>query len=96
MSADLTRYAARGTARDIIQCRSAALGGHMEQCTRCSHEQIAYITNSTEPDPFVISCLPSPVHTLAIVGAALKTESESIRTQPKGEYQTRTTARESP
>lgn len=28
--------------RDIIQCRTAALGGHVEQCTRCSHEQIAY------------------------------------------------------
>jgi len=28
--------------RDIIQCRSAALGGHVEQCTQCSHEQIAY------------------------------------------------------
>jgi hypothetical protein len=28
--------------RDIIQCRSAALGGHVEQCTKCSHEQIAY------------------------------------------------------
>jgi len=28
--------------RDIIQCRSAALGGHVEQCNECSHEQIAY------------------------------------------------------
>jgi hypothetical protein len=28
--------------RDIIQCRSAALGGHVEQCTQCSHQQIAY------------------------------------------------------
>ena len=28
--------------RDIIQCRTAALGGHVEQCTKCSHQQIAY------------------------------------------------------
>ncbi len=28
--------------RDIIQCRSAALGGHVEQCTQCGHQQIAY------------------------------------------------------
>ena len=28
--------------RDIIQCRTAALGGHVEQCTKCSHQQNAY------------------------------------------------------
>jgi hypothetical protein len=32
----------RRALRDIIQCRSAALGGHVEQCTQCSHQQIAY------------------------------------------------------
>jgi hypothetical protein len=32
----------RRALRDIIQCRTAALGGHVEQCTQCSHEQIAY------------------------------------------------------
>ena len=35
-------YEQRRVLRDIIQCRSAALGGHVEQCTRCSHQQIAY------------------------------------------------------
>lgn len=28
--------------QDIIQCRSVALGGHVERCTKCSHEQISY------------------------------------------------------
>src|SRR5262249_48819927 len=28
--------------RDIIQCRTAALGGHEEQCTQCGHQQMAY------------------------------------------------------
>lgn len=32
----------RRAIRDIIQCRTAALGGHVEQCTQCSHQQIAY------------------------------------------------------
>lgn len=32
----------RRVIRDIIQCRSAALGGHVEQCTQCGHQQIAY------------------------------------------------------
>jgi hypothetical protein len=35
-------YEQRRVLRDIIQCRSAALGGHVEQCTQCSHQQIAY------------------------------------------------------
>src|SRR4029434_10674467 len=32
----------RRVIRDIIQCRSAVLGGHVEQCSRCGHQQIAY------------------------------------------------------
>jgi len=28
--------------QDIIQCRTAALGGHVEQCDQCGHQQIAY------------------------------------------------------
>lgn len=32
----------RRVIRDIIQCRTAALGGHVEQCTKCGHQQIAY------------------------------------------------------
>jgi putative transposase/transposase-like zinc-binding protein len=35
-------YEQRRVLRDLIQCRSAALGGHVEQCTQCSHQQIAY------------------------------------------------------
>jgi hypothetical protein len=35
-------YEQRRVLRDIIQCRTAALGGHVEQCTQCSHQQIAY------------------------------------------------------
>jgi predicted Zn-ribbon and HTH transcriptional regulator len=32
----------RRVIRDIIQCRTAALGGHVEQCTKCGHQQMAY------------------------------------------------------
>ena len=28
--------------RDIAICRTAALGGHVEQCDRCGHRTIAY------------------------------------------------------
>lgn len=28
--------------RDIMQCRTAALGGHLERCDHCGHHQIAY------------------------------------------------------
>jgi hypothetical protein len=28
--------------QNIIQCRTAALGGHVEQCNQCGHQQIAY------------------------------------------------------
>ena len=32
----------RRALQDIIQCRTAALGGHLEQCNQCGHQQIAY------------------------------------------------------
>jgi hypothetical protein len=28
--------------RDLVQCRTAALGGHVEACDRCGHQRIAY------------------------------------------------------
>src|SRR4051795_10511826 len=28
--------------RDLAQCRTAALGGHVERCLDCGHERIAY------------------------------------------------------
>jgi Putative transposase/Transposase zinc-binding domain len=32
----------RRTLRDIAACRTAALGGHVEECDHCGHRQIAY------------------------------------------------------
>jgi hypothetical protein len=32
----------RRALRDITACRTAALGGHVEECDRCGHRQIAY------------------------------------------------------
>jgi hypothetical protein len=32
----------RRVLRDIRQCRTAALGGHLEQCDQCGHNRIAY------------------------------------------------------
>jgi hypothetical protein len=34
--------AQRKVLRDIICCRTAALGGHKQKCDRCGHEQISY------------------------------------------------------
>jgi len=34
--------AQRRVLRDITSCRTAALGGHLEQCDQCGHQQIAY------------------------------------------------------
>ena len=34
--------AQRNVARNIVDCRTAALGGHIEQCDQCGHQQIAY------------------------------------------------------
>jgi len=27
--------------RDLVRCRTAALGGHVEQCDDCGHQRIA-------------------------------------------------------
>ena len=32
----------RQALRDLALCRTAALGGHVEQCLDCGHERIAY------------------------------------------------------
>jgi hypothetical protein len=32
----------RRALRDIAACRTAALGGHVEECDHCGHQQIAY------------------------------------------------------
>ena len=32
----------RRVMRAIERCRTAALGGHVEQCDACSHQRIAY------------------------------------------------------
>jgi hypothetical protein len=32
----------RRVLRDITACRTAALGGHVEECDRCGHRQVAY------------------------------------------------------
>ena len=32
----------RRVLRDLVACRTAALGGHVEECDRCGHRQVAY------------------------------------------------------
>jgi len=34
--------AQRRVVQDIVDCRTAALGGHLEQCDQCGYQQIAY------------------------------------------------------
>ena len=34
--------AQRRVVQDIVDCRTAALGGHIERCDQCGHQQIAY------------------------------------------------------
>jgi hypothetical protein len=34
--------AQRRVLRDLMQCRTAALGGHLERCDQCGHTRIAY------------------------------------------------------
>src|SRR5262245_63895604 len=38
----LVSSAKRRVVRKIMQCRTAALGGHVERCDRCDYERIAY------------------------------------------------------
>lgn len=37
-----TSFEQRRVLRDLTECRTAALGGHVEECDRCAHRQIAY------------------------------------------------------
>ena len=37
-----TAPAERRLLRDLVACRTAALGGHKQQCTQCGHEVLAY------------------------------------------------------
>ncbi len=39
---DAASSAKRRVLRDVVVCRTAALGGHLERCDKCSHEQPAY------------------------------------------------------
>jgi hypothetical protein len=39
---DMLRPEQRRALSDIAACRTAALGGHVEECDRCGHRQIAY------------------------------------------------------
>ena len=34
----------RGVITAITQCRTAALGGHVEQCDRCGHTRLWYLS----------------------------------------------------
>ena len=40
--ADRLSCAQRRVMRAIATCRTAALGGHVEQCDACGHQRIAY------------------------------------------------------
>jgi len=39
---DVTSHDQRRVLRDVTICRTAALGGHVEECDRCGHRQVAY------------------------------------------------------
>jgi hypothetical protein len=39
---DTTSPEQRRALTDLARCRTAALGGHVEECDRCSHRQVAY------------------------------------------------------
>ena len=39
---DAVSSAKRRVLRDLVVCRTAALGGHMERCDECGHERPAY------------------------------------------------------
>ncbi|RLA55418.1 MAG: IS91 family transposase [Gammaproteobacteria bacterium] len=39
---DTTSSAKRRVLRDIALCRTAALGGHVDRCTECGHEEVSY------------------------------------------------------
>jgi len=39
---DVTSHEQRRVLHDIAVCRTAALGGHVEECDQCGHRQVAY------------------------------------------------------
>jgi hypothetical protein len=39
---DTTSPEQRRVLRDLVRCRTAELGGHVEQCDRCGHQRICY------------------------------------------------------
>ena len=39
---DTTSPEQRRALTDLARCRTAALGGHVEECDRCGHRQVAY------------------------------------------------------
>lgn len=39
---DVTSAEQRRVLRDLVRCRTAALGGHVEECNACGHRRIAY------------------------------------------------------
>ena len=39
---DAASSAMRRVLRDLVVCRTAALGGHIERCDECAHERVAY------------------------------------------------------
>ena len=47
--------------RAIRRCRTAALGGHLDQCTRCGHRAISYNSCRNRHCPKCQSGAPSTV-----------------------------------
>src|SRR5437764_11424014 len=39
---DVTKAEQRRVLRDLVRCRTAELGGHVEECDQCGHRRIAY------------------------------------------------------
>ena len=48
----------RRVLKDLTLCRTAALGGHVEACTACGHQQIA--SNSCRNESSSAGTLPCP------------------------------------
>ena len=40
----------------IVRCRTAALGGHLDECTRCGHRAISYNYGSPFPASLTTFC----------------------------------------
>ncbi|MGH8648195.1 MAG: transposase zinc-binding domain-containing protein [Burkholderiales bacterium] len=56
----------------IETCRTAALGGHVEQCDTCGHQRIAYKTMTLAAGEFIrrflLHGLPAGVHRIRYYG----------------------------